>query len=152
MVKTNAIRLLESLGVPHGVLSYECREVMDAVAVAGCLGVPAERVFKTLVARGEGVLVFCVPGGIELDLRKAARAAGVKKVEMVPVREILPLTGYVRGGCSPVGMKRDYPLWIDETAQLHEWILVSAGAPGLQIRIDPAVLAALRGARFAELT
>jgi Cys-tRNA(Pro)/Cys-tRNA(Cys) deacylase len=153
--KTNAIRILESLGIRYETALYEAGEVhLDAVAVALLLGVEPEKVFKTLVAKSEKgeVAVFCIPAPLELDLKKAARAAGAKKVELVALKELLLLTGYVRGGCSPVGMKKDYPTWIDETALLHERIYINAGSRGMQVLLAAKDLRRACGARFADLT
>jgi Cys-tRNA(Pro)/Cys-tRNA(Cys) deacylase len=152
--KTNAIRTLEARGVAHQVRTYPVDEThLDAVSAAAKLGVEPERVFKTLVTRDpeEGIRVFCVPGPCELDLKKAARAASAKKIEMVRMAELLELTGYVRGACSPLGMKRSFPTWIDESALLFERVLVSAGQRGLQIEIAPRDLAVLIEARFADV-
>ena len=115
---------------------------------------PEEQVFKTLVARGDrsGIHVFCIPVCCELDLEKAAKAAGDKNIEMVPVKELLSLTGYIRGGCSPVGMKKKYPTHIDETCILYDEIAVSAGARGQQMILSPIALAELIGAELADLT
>jgi Cys-tRNA(Pro)/Cys-tRNA(Cys) deacylase len=154
IAKTNAVRTLEARGVAHRVCAYDVREErLDAVSAAVGLGVEPERVFKTLVTRDSGgeIRVFCIPGPCELDLRKAARAAGVRKIEMVRVAELLELTGYIRGACSPVGMRKAYPTLIDESALLFEAILVSAGQRGLQIELAPPDLAALIGARFADV-
>lgn len=151
--KTNAVRLVEAKGVAHEIFTYEAEDgVIDAVGVAEKLGLDPASLFKTLVARAErNVYVFCIPGNEELDLKKAAKAAGEKRVELVAVKELLPLTGYVRGGCSPVGMKKAFPLFLDETAELFDSVIVSGGAVGLQIRLAPADLVALTGAVFADL-
>jgi len=153
-VKTNAVRLLEAAGVPHETLTYETGDGgIDAVAVAGKLGRPPGDLFKTLVARaGRNVYVFCVPGDRELDLKKAARAAGEKKIELVAVKELPALTGYVRGACSPLGMKKSYPLFIDAAAESREEIVISGGALGLQISLAPADLFRVAGAAAADLT
>lgn len=154
-MKTNALRILEQRNIPHEVLSYTADpESLDAVSAAEKLGLEPERVFKTLVAEagpGEPV-VFCIPGPARLDLKKAAAACGSKKVEMLPLKELLPLTGYVHGGCSPVGMKKTFPTWIDETAWLFDTIAVSAGARGLQMLISPDALANLTGGASGDLT
>ncbi len=152
--KTNAVRLVEAKGIAHEIFTYEAEDgVIDAAGVAGKLGLDPSSLFKTLVARAErNVYVFCIPGDAELDLKKAAKAAGEKKVELAAVKELLPLTGYVRGGCSPVGMKKAYPLFIDETAELFDAVVVSGGAIGMQIRLAPADLVALTGAVLADLT
>ena len=143
MTKTNALRLLTQAGVPYRTASYEYDESdLSGSKAARAIGMPEEQVFKTLVARGEkrGILVFCIPVCCTLDLKKAAKAAGDKKVELVHMNELLPLTGYIRGGCSPVGMKKAYPTFIDETAQLYGEIAVSAGARGLQLILPPQEL------------
>jgi len=152
--KTNALRILESLGIPHEVAVHAVgEEHFDAVQVAGLLGVSPDILFKTLVARGgpDEIFVFCVPGSAELDLRKAARAAGVRRVDLVPLKDLTPLTGYVRGGCSPIGMKKRYPTWIDEIASALPSIYVNAGARGLQAILAPTDLLRATGASFADL-
>ncbi len=117
------------------------------------IGADHEEVFKTLVARGDksGYCVFCIPVNFELNLKKAAKASGNKNVELIKVKELFPLTGYVRGGCSPIGMKKLFPTFIDETAQLFERIYISAGARGMQIHINPEDLKNLIEAEFADL-
>lgn len=153
-MKTNAARILEALSVPHSLIEYQFSEdEIDAVSVAHKIGVEPERVFKTLVARNEGnrFFVFVVSGNLELSLKKAARASGSKKIEMIRVKEILNATGYLRGGCSPIGMKKSYPTFIDETAQLFDQIYVSAGIRGAQILISPGDLAGVVEAQFADL-
>jgi Cys-tRNA(Pro)/Cys-tRNA(Cys) deacylase len=155
MVKTNAMRLLEKAGVPFRTAEYPWDESdLSGVHAAAALGMAQETVFKTLVARGDktGPLVFCIPVAETLDLRKAALASGDKRVELVPLKELLGLTGYVRGGCSPVGMKKHYPTHIDETAQLFDEIAVSAGMRGEQLILSPLALADFVGASFADLT
>ncbi len=151
---TNAMRILKALGVSFTVAEYPAGDAhLDAVSVARVLGVQPEIVFKTLVARSEKAepLVFCIPGPSELDFKKAARAAGAKKVDLVPLRDLTPLTGYVRGGCSPIGMKKKYPTWIDEIALVYDRIYVNAGARGLQLIISPAELCRAADARTADL-
>jgi Cys-tRNA(Pro)/Cys-tRNA(Cys) deacylase len=147
--KTNAIRIIESLGIPFQTASYEAgEEHADAVAVARRMGVEPEIVFKTLVARSEkGEFVRTRAVGWS----EAARPP-VKKVELIGLKELHPLTGYVRGGCSPVGMKKEYRTWIDETAMLHERIYVNAGSRGLQMILAAAELARACAAGFADLT
>ena len=117
------------------------------------LNIPEEQVFKTLVTKGAkgGIYVFCVPVSNELDLKKAAKAAGDKSIAMVHVKELLSLTGYIRGGCSPVGMKKRYPTFIEETAQLYDTIAVSAGQRGVQVELNPEDLAEFIGASFADI-
>ncbi len=151
---TNAMRILKALGVAFEIAEYPAGdEHLDAVSVARALGVEPEIVFKTLVARTEKnePLVFCIPGPSELDLKKAARAAGARAVALVPLRDLTPLTGYVRGGCSPVGMKKKYPTWVDEIAMAYERIFVNAGARGMQVILSPAELCRAADAAIADL-
>ncbi|MCD7731812.1 MAG: Cys-tRNA(Pro) deacylase [Oscillospiraceae bacterium] len=155
MNKTNAVRLLEAAGIKLRTAEYTVDENdLSGIHVAEQLGQPPEQVFKTLVLRGEktGFLVCCIPVAEELDLKKAAKAAGDKKVEMIPMKELLPTTGYIRGGCSPVGMKKKFPTFIDETAILFDEIAVSAGVRGGQIIISPDDLCAYTEATFIDLT
>jgi len=128
------------MGIHYDLFAYEVDENdLSATTLANKLGQDIDQIFKTLVLRGDktGVLVCVIPGGEELDLKKAAKASDNKNVAMVPMKEILDLTGYIRGGCSPLGMKKRYPIFIDETCTLQELIYVSAGMRGLQIRIAP---------------
>ena len=152
--KTNAVRMVQQAGIPCQEEFYEFDEKdLNGNHAAEAIGKPAEEVFKTLVARGErtGINVFCIPVCFELDLKKAAKAAGDKNMVMVPVKELLALTGYIRGGCSPVGMKKKYPTFIDETAQLYDEIAVSAGARGHQMLLPPEPLAQLVDAEVVDL-
>jgi Cys-tRNA(Pro)/Cys-tRNA(Cys) deacylase len=144
-VKTNVIRLLESHGIAHTVHTYEVSEDFDAFKAAQKLGVDPERVFKTLVASGGGTvhLVFCLPAVLELDLRKAAAVSGSKSVSLIRPDELLSLTGYVRGGCSPLAMKKAFPTFLDESAQLFDTIYISGGQRGVQVGLAPADLLAL---------
>ena len=153
--KTNAIRLVEEAGIPYEEKFYEYDESdLSGIHAAQVLGMPEEQVFKTLVARGErtGINVFCIPVCCELDLKKAAKAAGDKNMELIHVKELLGLTGYIRGGCSPVGMKKKYPTYIDELCQLSDTIALSAGERGHQIIVPPLPIAALLDAKLADLT
>ena len=146
--KTNVIRLLEAEGIAHRVHTYEVDEaVLDAVTAAKKVGVDPERVFKTLVASGGGTvrLVFCLPAVFDLDLRKAAMVSGCRKVELIRPDDLLGLTGYVRGGCSPLAMKKSFPTFLEETAQLFDTILISAGIRGMQVELSPSDLVALGG-------
>ena len=155
MTVTNAMRLLTQAGIPFETSEYEVDENdLSGVHAAASLGVDPDCVFKTLVARGErkGIAVFCIPVAEELDLKKCAAAMGDKRVEMIHVKELLNLTGYVRGGCSPVGMKKKYPTYIDEIATLFDRIYVSAGLRGQQLIIDPEALKDYIDASFADLT
>jgi len=147
--KTNVIRLLEAEGVPHRVHTYETEGALDAVTVAHKVGFEPERVFKTLVASGGGTvhLVFCLPAVFELSLRRAAEVSGCRKVELVRPEELTGLTGYVRGGCSPLAMKKAFPTFLEETSQLFDTILISAGVRGMQVELAPADLVSL-GARL----
>lgn len=154
MKKTNAIRLLEASTISFETKEYSWNEEeLDAVSVAKKIGAEPERVFKTLVARTEKneIIVLIIPGNFDLDLKKAATAAKTKKVELIKVKELLPLTGYVRGGCSPIGMKKHYRTFLDETAQLFEAIYVSAGIRGTQIFLAPDDLLDSTEANYAEL-
>jgi Cys-tRNA(Pro)/Cys-tRNA(Cys) deacylase len=148
--KTNAMRLLDAGKITYRAVEYEYDENdLGGEHVAAVTGMNPDQVFKTLVARGEkqGILVFCIPVSCTLDLKKAAQAAGDKKVEMTHMKELLGLTGYIRGGCSPVGMKKKYPTFIDETAVLYDEIAVSGGARGLQMVLNPEDLIA-----YADIT
>lgn len=153
--KTNAIRLVEKAGIPYEEKFYEYDESdLSGIHAAQVLGMPEEQVFKTLVARGErtGINVFCIPVCCELDLKKASKAAGDKNMELIHVKELLGLTGYIRGGCSPVGMKKKYPTYIDELCQLSDTIALSAGERGHQMIVPPLPIAALLDAKLADLT
>ena len=152
--KTNAVRLVEQAKIPCREAFYEFDEKdLSGTHAAEAIGMPAEQVFKTLVARGEktGINVFCIPVCCELSLKKAAKAAGDKNMELVPVKELLSLTGYIRGGCSPVGMKKRYPTFLDETCTLWEEIAVSAGERGHQMLLHPDNLASLVQAKIADI-
>ena len=152
--KTNAVRIVEQAGIPCREHFYEYDENdLNGNHAAEALGKPAEEVFKTLVARGEktGINVFCIPVCFELDLKKAAKAAGDKNMEMIHVKELLGLTGYIRGGCSPVGMKKKYPTYMDETCQLYDEIAVSAGERGHQMIVPPLMFAELVDAGLYDL-
>ncbi|HPE15532.1 MAG TPA: Cys-tRNA(Pro) deacylase [Oscillospiraceae bacterium] len=155
MTKTNAMRLLDAAGVFYRTAGYDYDESdLSGVHAAEAIGMPPEQVFKTLVARGDrtGPLVFCIPVAEELDLRKAAAVSGNKKVEMLHVRELPGLTGYLRGGCSPVGMKKKFPTYVEETAVLFDEIAVSAGLRGEQIILSPASLITYTDALESDLT
>lgn len=152
--KTNAIRILQQAKIPFEEAFYEFDENdLNGMHAANAIAFPPEQVFKTLVVRGAktGIHVFCIPVCCELDLRKAAVAAGDKNVALVPVKELLALTGYIRGGCSPVGMKKRYPTHIEETCMLFEKIAVSAGERGHQMILNPEALANLVGADLCSV-
>lgn len=155
MTKTNAARILDNLGVAYELRSYEVDpEDLSAVRVAAKVGLPPEQVFKTLVARGDrsAICLALVPGDEQLDLKALARATGDRRSELVALREVLPLTGYVRGGVTALACKKDYPVLIDETAQLFDQISVSAGTRGLQILLNPDDYARAVNGRFVALT
>ena len=155
MQKTNAMRILDKAGIPYKTAEYPVDENdLSGTHVADSVGMPYESVFKTLVARGDktGIIVLCIPVDAELDLKKAARASGNKKLDMVQVKELLPLTGYIRGGCSPIGMKKSYPTFLDEVATLQKEIAVSAGVRGGQLLLKPDDLVMYTKATVADLT
>ncbi len=155
LAKTNAVRLVQQANIPCQEGFYEFDEKdLSGLHAAAAIGMEPERVFKTLVARGEktGIHVFCIPVCCELNLKKAAKAAGDKNMQLVPVKELLGLTGYIRGGCSPVGMKKKYPTTFDETCLLWEQIAVSAGERGHQMILPPQPLVQLVGAALADIT
>lgn len=153
--KTNAARLLDRAGVRYDLVPYEVDpDNLAATHIADQLGEDINRVFKTIVLRGErtGHFVCVVPGNCEIDLKKAARAAADKKADLIAMRDLLPLTGYIRGGCSPVGMKKPLPTFFHSTAIDYPEIYVSAGQRGLQLRINPADLIKYVGAKVTDLT
>ena len=152
--KTNVMRVLEQKNIPYTPHTYGPDAGLDGASVAKQLGQDPERVFKTLVARGAsgGLYVFDIPVEDSLDLKKAAKAVGEKSVAMLPQKELLPLTGYVHGGCSPVGMKKQWPTVFHETAEIVDTICVSAGKIGFQVELSPAALMELVGASTADLT
>ena len=155
MVRTNVMRLLDAAGIAYRTAEYDYDEQdLSGMHAAEATGIPPEQVFKTLVARGEkrGYLVFCIPVCCELDLKKAAKAAHDKKIELIHVKDLLATTGYIRGGCSPIGMKKQFPTFIDETAQLYDEIGVSAGCRGCQVLLDPMQLADYVNATLCDLT
>ncbi len=154
MNKTNAMRLIEAAGIPFRTAEYAYDENdLSGLHAAEQLGEPPEKVFKTLVLKGErkGYFVCCVPVCRELDLKKAAKAIGDKKCEMLHVKDLQGVTGYIRGGCSPVGMKKKFPTFIDKTALLYDEIAVSAGARGMQVILAPEALGKLAGAEFSDI-
>ena len=152
--KTNVMRVLEQKNIPYTPHAYDPDVGLDGVSVARQLGQDPSAVFKTLVARGAsgGLYVFDIPVEANLDLKKAAKAVGEKSIAMIHQKELLPLTGYVHGGCSPVGMKKQYPTVFDETAELFDTICVSAGKIGFQVELSPAALMKLTNAPTADLT
>ena len=153
--KTNAIRLVQQANIPCREAFYDYDEKdLSGLHAAAAVGIPPEQVFKTLVARGErtGISIFCIPVCCELDLKKAAKAVGDKQIERGAVKELLSLTGYIRGGCSPVGMKKKYPTYFDETCILWDEIAVSAGERGHQMLLPPEALVELVAAELVDLT
>lgn len=152
--KTNAMRILDSLNIEYDHMFYEVEDgQIDGVSVAHKIGQDPETVFKTLVSVGHSkeLYVFCIPVEYELDLKKAAKASEEKNIEMLPLRDLTKNTGYIRGGCSPIGMKKHYKTFIDESALLHDKILVSAGIIGTQIVIKPDNLITAAEATYADL-
>ncbi|MGB4439451.1 MAG: Cys-tRNA(Pro) deacylase [Sedimentibacter sp.] len=152
--KTNAMRILDSMNIEYDYMTYECEDgKIDGVSVAHKTGQNPEAVFKTLVSVGHSseLYVFCVPVEYELDLKKAAAASNEKNIELLPLKELTKNTGYIRGGCSPVGMKKHYKTFIDESALLQDKMLVSAGAVGIQIIIKPDDLIMAAEANYADL-
>ena len=152
-VKTNAMRILESLKIPYTHHTYECEEFVDGLQIADKLSLPYEQVYKTLVTVGssKNYFVFVIPIAEELDMKKAAKSVGEKSVEMIHVKDINAITGYIRGGCSPIGMKKHFPTYIHHTAGQFDHIYVSAGQRGLQIRIAPEDLIREARAEVADV-
>jgi Cys-tRNA(Pro)/Cys-tRNA(Cys) deacylase len=152
--KTNAMRQLDTLGLAYEVRSYEVDESdLSAPTVAAKIGLEAAQTFKTLVARGDrtGVLLACIPGDAELDLKALAQVSGNKRVELVPLKEVFDLTGYIRGGVSPLGAKKTYPVFLDEMAEVFEVISISPGQRGLQMLLRPADLQLATQAKLGAL-
>lgn len=152
--KTNAARLLDRAGIAYELIPYEVDENdLAATHVAESLGEPIERVYKTLVLRGDrnGHFVCVVQGDREVDLKAAAKASGNKSADLIPMKELLPTTGYIRGGCSPIGMKRRFPTFIDSSCEAFDYIYISAGVRGLQLRISPSDLVRFVGAELAAV-
>ena len=153
-IKTNAMRILETAGLEFEVMLYECDEFTDGVTVAGKLGLDPDMVYKTLVTENKAHenFVFVVPVAKELDLKKCAAAAGQKSLEMIHVKDITRVTGYIRGGCSPIGMKKQFPTVIDKSAEPLDQIYFSGGKRGVQIKMNPIDLKDLTGAKFDDIT
>ena len=155
MVKTNAMRRLDAAKIKYEVKEYEVDENdLSGTHIAEQIGLPFEQVFKTLVAKGEksGVVVFCIPVDREIDLKKAAVVTGNKKLEMLHVKDLLGTTGYIRGGCSPIGMKKKFPTYIDESSQNFEQITVSAGVRGAQLLLNVDELVTFTDAKICQIT
>lgn len=152
--KTNAMRILDTQKIQYEVLTYENKDgKIDGVSVAGKVGKDPREVYKTLVTQGasKALYVFVIPVAEELNLKKAAKAAGEKNLEMLPVKDIQKWTGYIRGGCSPLGMKKQYKTFLDESCQELDTMVVSAGKIGMQIVLEPAQLQAVTGAEFVDV-
>ena len=152
--KTNAARLLDQMGIPYELREYEVDlDDLAAETVAGKIGLPPEQVFKTLVARGDrnGICLAVIPGNAELDLKALAAASGDRKIQLVPVKELQALTGYIRGGVTALAAKKDYPAYVDETVELFDVISISAGVRGLQILLTPADYLKAAKARLSRL-
>ncbi len=152
-MKTNAMRILESLSIPYRIHTYEVdEEHLDAIHAAGSAGLELERVYKTIVMRNSSkeVFVFCLPAEFEISLKKARALTGSKEIDLIKTTELLPLTGYIRGGCSPLGMKKHYPTFISELAELEDTIFVSGGQRGIQIELRPDDLVRATDAIYAD--
>lgn len=153
--KTNACRLLDAAHITYELIQYQVDESdLSATHLAETLGQPIDQIFKTLVLQGDRTKYFvCViPGAMEVDLKKAAKISGNKSCDLIPMKELLPLTGYIRGGCTPIGMKKPFPTYIDETCTLFDQIYISAGQRGLQLRLNPADLIPFVPLTIADLT
>lgn len=155
VAKTNAARILDKEKISYEIIQYETADgLVDGVSVAAKIGYPEEVVFKTLVAVGASKqhYVFVIPVADELNLKAAAKAAGEKKIEMAPVKDIFQLTGYIRGGCSPVGMRKPFPTFLAHVAEQQNEVIVSAGKIGMQLKLSPGDLLAVTGGQYALLT
>lgn len=152
-VKTNAMRILERSKIPYKLNRYECKEFIDGVHIADMLGQRYDMSFKTIVTIGKngGYYVFALPVDKELDLKKAAKAASEKNVELLPVKDINKVTGYIRGGCTPIGMKKQYPVIIHESALVFDEIIISGGRIGEQIFISPKDLLSVTNGKTADV-
>lgn len=152
-LKTNAMRILDRYKISYEYETYECDEFVDGITTADKAGLPHDRVYKTLVTTGKSGMhyVFVIPIEAELDMKKAARSAGEKSLEMLPVKEITPVTGYVRGGCTAIGMKKSFPTIINETAQGLDYLYVSGGKLGMQLKLAPGDLKRAAGAEYADV-
>ena len=151
--KTNAMSMLDTKKIPYTTHTYECDEFIDAIQIADLLGLPHEKVYKTLVTQGasKNYYVYVIPIAEELDMKKAAKSVGEKSVSMLHVKDINTVTGYIRGGCTAIGMKKQYVTRIDQSAQNIDKIIVSGGKLGMQLELTPQDLAAASGAEFADI-
>lgn len=152
-IKTNAMRILETKKIPYTTHTYECDEFIDAIQIADMLSLPYEKVYKTLVTQGtsKNYYVFVIPIAEELDMKKAAKSVGEKSVVMLHVKDINAVTGYIRGGCTAIGMKKQYTTRIEQSAQALDKIIVSGGKLGMQIELSPQALATASAAEFADI-
>ena len=152
-LKTNAMRILDRYKISYEYQTYECDEFVDGITIANQTGLPHDRVYKTLVTTGKSGIhyVFVIPIASELDLKKAARSAGEKSLEMLPVKELTAVTGYVRGGCTAIGMKKPFPTIINETARCLDYVYVSGGRLGVQLKLAPGDLKRASGAEYADV-
>ena len=152
-IKTNAMRILERNKIPYEAIQYECEEFIDGLHTAQITGAPVEQSFKTLVVQGKSrdYYVLVIPIAEEVNLKTAAKAVGEKSVEMIHVKDMLGITGYIRGGCSPIGMKKHFPTYIEEMAQLYDTIMVSAGQRGVQVTLSPEDLRSYVQGQFVSL-
>lgn len=152
-IKTNAMRILETRKIPYTTHTYECDEFIDAIQIADMLSLPYEKVYKTLVTQGtsKNYYVFVIPIAEELDMKKAAKSVGEKSVAMLHVKDINAVTGYIRGGCTAIGMKKQYTTRIEQSAQALDKIIVSGGKLGMQIELSPQALATASAAEFADI-
>ena len=153
-IKTNAMRILDRMKIPYTHYTYECDEFIDGMQIVEKLNLKPEQVYKTLVTQGhsKAYFVFVIPVAEELDLKKAAKAVGEKSLEMIHVKDINQITGYIRGGCSPIGMKKKFPTWFDESVLNFDRVTVSSGTRGAQLLLDRAALLQFVGAQIAPLT
>ncbi|MBQ6239133.1 MAG: Cys-tRNA(Pro) deacylase [Firmicutes bacterium] len=151
-LKTNAMRILDRAGISYGLITYECDEFIDGIHVADQTGVPRELSYKTLLARGKSGAIYCyvLPVEKEIDLKAGARTAGEKSIEMLHVKEIQPVSGYVRGGVSPIGLKKPFPVFVEEDASIEELIYLSGGRRGTTLSLHPEDLVKVTGAKFAH--
>ena len=154
MTKTNAMRMLDKAKIPYEALEYTVDDSdLSGVTIANSVGLSCDMVFKTLVAKGDktGPIVMCIPADKEIDLKKAASLSGNKKIEMIHVKDLLGLTGYIRGGCSPVGMKKKFPTFFNDSCLMHEKITISAGVKGCQLLVDTKMLTDYVSAKICDL-
>ena len=152
--KTNAMRILENLNIEYLALTYECDEFIDGIDIANKLSIPYGQVFKTIVTVGKTneYYVFVIPVNKEIDFKKAAKSVGEKSLEMLPLKDLTPLTGYIRGGCTAIGMKKQFPVVIDQSAVDFDFIYISAGKIGVKLRLNPEHFCKAANAKYSEIT